>query len=92
MTIRIDLTPNQERTLAELAQRSGKDPAAYVQGVVAAYLSGVRKTGERTFEEVLAPIWAGWQASGMGEEEIEGLFERELREARQERRQRKGVP
>ena len=38
MTINITLTPEQERTLQDLARQSGKDPAAYVHKVVAAHL------------------------------------------------------
>ena len=59
MTISITLTPEQERTLQALARQSGKDPAAYVREVVAAYLTRVGKTGAKTFEEILAPVWGG---------------------------------
>ncbi len=88
MTIRITLTSEQERTLQDLARQSGKDRAVYVHEVVAAYLTGARTKGEKTFGEILAPIWEGWRQSGMTEAEIDELFEQELEEVRQERLQK----
>jgi predicted transcriptional regulator len=89
MTISISLTPDQERKLEELARRSGKDPSNYVSEMVSAYLNGVSAKGEKTFEEILAPVWEGWRQSGMTEEEIDDLFQRELQDARRERNQSK---
>ncbi len=91
MTIHITLTPDQERTLQDLARQSGKEPAAYVQDVLAAYLTGARNKGAKTFEDILAPIWQGWRQSGMTEGEIDALFEQELQEVRRERRQKKAT-
>ena len=91
MTISITLTPEQERTLQDLARQSGKDPAAYVHEVVAAYLNGARSKGTKTFEEILAPIWEGWRESGMTAGEIDALFEQELQELRRERREKKAT-
>src|SRR6266446_811304 len=76
MTISITLTPEYERQLEELARQNGKDPAAYVNDMVTAYLNGVGSKGEKTFEEILAPIWEGWRRSGMTEDEIDDLFGR----------------
>ncbi len=91
MTISITLTSDQERQLEELARQNGKDPSAYVKDVVTAYLNVVRSRGEKTFEEILAPIWEGWRQSGMAEDEIDDLFGRELLEVRRKRRQQKGT-
>ncbi len=91
MTININLTADQERQLEELARQNGKEPAAYVNDVVTAYLNGVSSKGQKTFEEILAPIWEGWRQSGMTEDQINELFGRELQEVRRERRQRKGT-
>src|SRR5690349_17846423 len=85
MTISLDLTPEQQRELEDLARRSGKDPSAYVNEVLTAYLNGARAKGQKTFEEILAPIWEGWRHSGMTGEEIDELFEHELREVQRER-------
>jgi hypothetical protein len=91
MTIRITLTPEQERKLEAIAHRNGKDPSAYVNDMVTTYLNGVESEGEKTFEEILAPVWEGWRQSGMTEEEIDDLFRQELEDVRRERRQRKGT-
>jgi hypothetical protein len=91
MTISITLTPDQERTLAELARQRGKDPSTYVHEVVAAYLKVAGPKGDKTFEEILSPIWEGWRQSGMTEGQVDELFEQELQEVRRERRQRKGT-
>jgi hypothetical protein len=91
MTISITLTPDQERQLEELARHSGKDLSAYVNDVVIAYLDGVQPKGEKTFPEILAPIWEGWRKSRMSDAEIDDLFGQELQEVRRERSQRKGT-
>ena len=91
MTISITLTPDQERTLEELARQDGKDPSVYVNDMVTAYLNRARSKGEKTFEEILAPIWEGWRQSGMTEDEVDDLFGQELQEVRRERRQQKGT-
>jgi hypothetical protein len=91
MTISITLTPEHERQLEQLARQNGKDPAAYVSDVMAAYLNGVGSKGEKTFEEILPPIWEGSRQSGMTEDEIDDLFALELQEVRRERRQKKGT-
>jgi hypothetical protein len=91
MTISITLTSDQERQLQELARQSGKDPSAYVNDVVTAYLNRVTPKSEQTFEEILAPVWEGWRQSGMSEDEIDDLFRREIQAVRRERDQPKGT-
>jgi predicted DNA-binding protein len=91
MTISITLTPDQERKLEALARQNGQDPSSYVNDVVTAYLNGVESKKEKTFEEILSPVWEGWRQSGMTEEEIDDLFRQELQEVREERRERKGT-
>src|SRR5436305_7921908 len=83
-TISITLTPDQERKLQELAHQSGKDPSNYVSDMLTAHLEGVEAKGEKTFEEILAPVWEGWRRSGMAEEEIDDLFRREIQDLRRE--------
>ena len=92
MTITITLTPEEERKLADLARARGKDPAAHAHDVVTAYLNGANQRDTKSYEEILAPIWEGWQKSGMTDGEVDDLFERELREARRERRLPKETP
>ena len=91
MTINLNLTPDQERKLEELARQSGKDPSAYINEVVTVYLNGAGTKGAESFGEILAPIWDGWRQSGMTEDQIDELFGRELQQVRQERRLRKGT-
>ncbi len=91
MTVSIDLNPEQERQLEELARQRGKDPSAYVSDLVAAFLEGAQSCGSSSFEKILAPIWEGWRQSGMTEDEIDDLFGGELAEIRRERRPQKGT-
>jgi hypothetical protein len=92
MSISITLTPAEERKLAELARANGKDPASYAHDVVSAYLKVADKTGTKTFEEVVSPIWEAWRQSGMKDSEVDDLFEQELRAVRSERRAGKSAP
>ena len=57
--------------------------------VVTAYLDSAYQQGEKSFAEILAPIWEGWRQSGIAESEAEDLIEQELLEARSERRRSK---
>jgi hypothetical protein len=92
MSIQITLTPEEEKKLDELARARGKDAATHAHDVVAAYLSVADPMGTKSFEQILAPIWAGWRQSGMGDDDVDELLEHELREARRERRQPTGPP
>ena len=91
MTISITLTPDQERKLeaARLARTAGTTLRPMSNIVVTAYLDRVESKKEKTLEEILAPVWEGWQQSGMTEQEIDDLFRQELQEVRRERRPRK---
>jgi hypothetical protein len=60
--------------------------------VVISYLNGADQIGKKSFDEILAPIWEGWRQSGMADDEVDDLMERELQEARSERRRSKGTP
>jgi len=91
MTISITLTPDQERMLEAMARRSGKDPSTYVNDLITAHLNDVEPRAEKTFDQVLAPVWEDRRQSGMTEEEVDAMFQRELEEFRQERLQRRGM-
>jgi hypothetical protein len=91
MSIHITLTPEEERKLGELARARGKDPAAHAHDVVTAYLNAVDRSGTKSFEEILTPIWEGWRQSGIADGDVDDLFEQELRDARSERRGSKGT-
>jgi hypothetical protein len=85
MGIRITLTSEQERKLAELARGRGQEPAEFARDVMAAYLNVADPTEPMSFEEILTPIWKGWIERGMTDEELDRLFDQELLEIRSER-------
>ena len=94
MTIKIELRPDEERELRELARASGRDVSEYVHQVLTEHLRSGRspEAASKKFDEILAPIREGWQQSGMTEDEITALFEETRDEVRQERRTRKETP
>ncbi len=72
------------------ASARGTDPATHAHDVVAAYLNGAHKRGTKSFEEILTPIWEGWQQTGIADSELDELFTKELQESRSERRRSRG--
>jgi len=90
MTINITLTPDEEYKLDLLARSSGKEPEVYIHDVVTAFLNKFQPGATKTFEEILEPIWDGWQRSGLTEHEVDDLLRSELEDVRRERRQGKG--
>ena len=94
MTIKIELRPDEERELRELARASGRDLSEYVHQVLTEHLRSGQspEAASKTFDEILAPIREGWQQSGMTEDEITALFGETRDEVRQERRARKETP
>jgi len=86
MTITITLTADQERKLEELARQRGMEPSAYLGDVIAVYLNVAGRRSDKTFEEILSPIWESWGRSGMTEDEVDEMFEQELLEVRHQRR------
>lgn len=91
MTISIELKPEEERKLAELARARGKNPSELAHAVVTTYLSSVDQNGDRSFAEILAPVWEGWRQAGLTDEELDTFFQQELQATRSERRQAKGA-
>jgi hypothetical protein len=94
MALKIELRPDEERELRELARASGRDLSEYVHRVLAEQIRFGRgpRTAAKSFDEVLAPVREGWRQSGMTEDEITALFEETRDEVRRERRARKGTP
>ena len=93
MTITIELSPEEEQVLRERARDSGRELPEYVQQVLEEHIRSVPRpeAAPKTFDQVLAPVWDGWRQSGMTEEQIDAMFQRELEELRQERLQRRGM-
>lgn len=86
MTLIITLPAETEKLVHELAARRGQDVNAYVQEVLQrtiqqeAAADRQARSAEKTLDEILAPVRQGFRESGLGETELEQLFE----EARQE--------
>jgi hypothetical protein len=91
MSIHITLTPDEERRLTELARARGQDAATHAHDVVIAYINGADQKSIKSFAEILEPIWQGWRDTGITDGDVDHLFEQELRDARNERRQSKGT-
>jgi hypothetical protein len=93
MTITIELRPDEEQVLRERARDSGRELPEYVQQVLEEHIRSVPRpeAAPKTFDQILAPTREGWQQSGMTEEEVDAMFQRELEEIRQERLQRRGM-
>ena len=93
MTISIDLAPDDVRRLEEKARARGQVVSDFLRELIHRELSGgpeAEATGGKSLTEVLTPIWEGWRASGMSEDEAEKLLGEELGDVRQERRAREG--
>jgi hypothetical protein len=93
MTISIELRPDEEQALRERAEAIGRKLADYVRHVLEEHLRSGPRPGAapRSFDQVLAPVWEGWRQTGMSEEQIDAMFQRELEELRRDRIQRRGM-
>lgn len=93
MTITIELGPDDEQALRSRALESGRELTEYVRHVLEEHLRAVPRPDDalRTFDQFLAPVWEGWRQSGMTEEQIDAMFQRELEEIRRDRLQRRGM-
>ena len=81
MTITINLPPATHEQLKAEAQATGKDVETVVREAVEEKLA----RRKRTFAEILKPIHDEVEASGMSEEEVTALLEKELNAVRLER-------
>jgi hypothetical protein len=88
VTITINLPPATLEQLKAEAQATGKDVDTVVREAVEAKLA----RRKQTFAEILKPIHEEVEASGMSEEEVNGLLENELKAVREERRSAQSHP
>ena len=89
MTITVELRPDDEQALRNRARESGRELPEYVQHILEQHIrSGA---APRSFDQALAPVWEGWRQTGMSEEQIDAMFQRELEELRRDRLQRRGM-
>jgi hypothetical protein len=82
MTIRLDLPPATLQKVQDEADATGKDVETVVREAVEVGLA----QRKRSLVEVLKPINEAIQASGMSDDEVTALFDRELQAHRTERR------
>ena len=85
MTVKLSLTPEEERMLVARATEKGQDVANYLRALVEEDLKQ-----SPTFSQILAPIHEDFRRSGMTDQELETLLEGELAEVRKERAAAKG--
>jgi predicted transcriptional regulator len=82
MTITIDLSAATLERLKAEAQATGKNVEAVVRDAIEEKLA----RRKRTFAEIMRPIHDEVSASGMSEEQVTALLEKELKAVRAERR------
>lgn len=70
MTITIELTPEAERRLRELASRSGQDVAAFARGLIDRGIDAAT-----SLDAILAPVRAQFEASEMTDDDLAALVE-----------------
>jgi hypothetical protein len=91
MTITIDLPPHVEASLKTHAAKDGLPLEDYVTLLVQ---EGTKKRdridllAEKSFDEILAPLRRNVEESGMGDEELDGLFTTARKHASRERKER----
>jgi hypothetical protein len=93
MTITIELRPDEEQILRQRAGESGRELPEYVRHLLEEHIRSLPRPGAapQTFDQVLAPVWEGWRQSGMTEEQIDAMFQRELEDLRRDRIARRGM-
>lgn len=105
MTVTINLPAETERKLQELAAQAGQSIEGFIQHLVEREVrqaDGVEPAPSAdaeggsavhpgmTFDEILAPVRAGFAESGLSEEELESLLEEAREEVWQERQRQEG--
>ena len=88
MTITITLPPATEEQLRAQAEATGKNISTLVVEAVEAKLS----LAKLSLRDILGPVHADFQESGMSQAELDTLLEDSLAKARSERRSKPGSP
>ena len=88
MTIRLDLPPATFEKVQAEANATGKDVETVVREAIEVGLA----QRKRSLSEALKPLNEAIQASGMNDDEVTALFERELQAHRTERRSSSALP
>lgn len=82
MTITINLPPAAEEQLRAQAEATGKNISALVVEAVEARLA----LAQLHFKDILGPVHAGFERSGMSEADLNALLQASLDEVRSEER------
>ena len=88
MTITVNLPPATIEQLEAEAAATGKDVESLVREAVQTKLA----RRKQTVAEVLKPIHDAVDESGMSEEEVQALVDKELKAVRKDRRSSQGKP
>ncbi|HUY90469.1 MAG TPA: hypothetical protein VMV10_17155 [Pirellulales bacterium] len=88
MTITIHLPPATEEQLRAQAEATGKNISTLVVEAVQARLA----LAQLQFKDILAPVHAEFERSGMTEAELNALLGESLEEVRSEKRSAPGSP
>ena len=75
VTVKLSLTPEEERMLVARAAEKGQDVTNYLRALVAEDLKQ-----SPTLSQILAPIHEDFRKSGMTDQELDALLEGELAE------------
>ena len=86
VTVKLSLTPEEERKLIARATEKGQDVANYLRGLVEEDLNRTP-----TLSEILAPIHEEFCRSGMTEDELAALIEQAREAAWLEKRRGKAL-
>jgi hypothetical protein len=84
MTITIELSPEKERRLHELAARKGQDVETYAQGLIDRGIDAAT-----SLEEILAPVRKQFEESRMTDEELTKLVQEAREDIWNEKKQGK---
>ena len=91
MTITIDLPSEVETKIKTQASNDGVKVEDYVKTLIkeaSDRRERIEKNSEKSFDEILAPVRKGFQASGVNEDEILEFFEEVREEVWQEKQNR----
>ncbi len=89
MTVTLELEPEIELTAAEQAKEEGLPLTAYVELVVKDAIlkrRRVRQLSEKSFDEILKPFRDEVEASGITDDQLDGLFTEARKEVFKARR------
>ena len=78
MSVVLELEPEVEETLKKRAAARGSDFEVYLQSLLK------EQANSRSYEEVMAPVWNEFEQSGMTEDELGEIVDREVRTVRAE--------